>query len=241
MDAILKTLFASALAVASALSLQAPAAAGDAGRIDAYVTPYYDSSRPVIRIGKYSSGLASANEATFVATISQMKKDWNRLSFMQLYVGAIRLYDLGYRWEATYWFYSAQYCGRQFGLLVNQKAIGSIGDPGFELYHAQDAFLQLAGPDINGYAFGDIDSLVKVIQRVQSANRNVPDLESIYPHVDFISKTDWRKRNAELNGGLGTLATSLESQKAQIARERAQNGTAARFSHLTSKQFPGGY
>jgi len=28
------------------------------------------------------------------------------LSFLELYVGAIRLYDLGYRDEAVYWFYS---------------------------------------------------------------------------------------------------------------------------------------
>ena len=237
----MRALFAVAVAVACALSLSAPATAGDAGRIDAYVTPYYDSTGPVIRIGKYSSGLASENDATFVAAISQMKKEWSRLSFVELYVAAIRLYDLGYRREAAYWFYSAQYSGRQFALLFNQKTIGSIGDPGFELYHAQDAFFQLAGPDINGYAFGDIDSLVKVIQRVRSANRSVPDLHSIYQHVGFISKADWQNKNAQLNAGLGTLATSLESQKTQIARERAQNGTTARFSRLTSKQFPGGY
>jgi hypothetical protein len=236
----LRALFAGVLAVACVLSLPAPAAA-DAGRIDAYVTPYYNSTGPVIRIGKYSSGLASASDATFVATISQMKKEWNRLSFIELYVAAIRLYDLGYRREATYWFYAAQYSGRQFALLVNEKAIGSIGDPGFELYHAQDAFFQLAGPDINGCAFGDIDSLVKTIQRVRSENRSVPDVQSIYPHVAFISKADWQSKNAQLNAGLGTLARSLESQKTQIARERARNGTAARFSHLTSKQFPGGY
>src|SRR5207244_10164755 len=79
---------------------------------------------------------------------------------------AIRLYDLGYRKESVYWFYSAQYLGRQFGVLLDQTKMGSIGSPGFELLHAQNAFYQLVGPYINGYAFGDMDGLVKIVERV---------------------------------------------------------------------------
>ena len=75
-----------------------------------------------------------------------MKQDWDRLTFPELYVAAIRLYDLGYRKEAVYWFYSAQYRGRQFGVLLDQTKMGSIGSPGFELLHAQNAFYQLVGP-----------------------------------------------------------------------------------------------
>jgi len=80
--------------------------------IDAYVTPYYDSKGPEVKLGRFSSGLASAKEDDFLATIAQMKKDWDRLTFPELYVAAIRLYDLGYRKESVYWFYSAQYRGR---------------------------------------------------------------------------------------------------------------------------------
>ncbi|HXO16871.1 MAG TPA: hypothetical protein VN909_01745, partial [Candidatus Dormibacteraeota bacterium] len=170
----------------------------------------------------------------------RMKEHWTELDFVELYVGAIRLYDHGYRNEATYWFYTAQYRGRQFALIVDQKKMGSIGDPGFELYHAQDAFFQLAGPNINGYAFGDIDSLVKIIQGVQQANRIVPNLQAIYPGVTFVGKAQWPGENAELNAGLGKLGASLVSQKAAIAQQRRQNGTEARFALLTSKPFPGG-
>src|SRR6266498_4601889 len=96
-----------------------------------------------------------------------MKKDWDQLTFPELYVAAIRLYDFGYRKEAVYWFYSAQYRGRQFGVLLDQSKMGSIGSAGFELLQAQNAFFQLVGPYINGYAFGDTDGLVKVVERVQ--------------------------------------------------------------------------
>ncbi len=224
--------------VAALFALAAPALADDPGRINAYVTPYYDSSGPVVRIGSYSAGLASKNQTTVVATLLQMKRRWNQLNFLELYVGAVRMYDLGYRNEATYWFYSAQYKGRQFARLADPKRLGSIGDPGFELYHAQDAFFQLVGPDVNGYAFGDVESLVRVIRKVQSENRTIQNLPAIYPGVAFIGKAQWQRINAQLNAGLGELASSLADRKSEIARERAQNGTQTRFSNLTSKPFP---
>lgn len=221
-------------------ALARAAIADDPGRIDAYVTPYYNSSGPVVTIGKFSTGLASKNAAAFVATIRRMKQEWNALSFVELYVGAIRLYDLGYRNEATYWFYTAQYKGRQFGLMLDQKKIGGIGSPAFELYHAQDAFFELAGPKINGFAFGNVDGVVAILHRVQSENREVGNLRGAYPGVTFVALSKWAGINAGQNKGLGVFATQLTKEKAQIQEQRVQNGTSAKFSHLTSHPFPGG-
>ncbi len=231
--------WAAAILMAGALGAM-PATAGDPGHVDAYVTPYYDSSGPAIRVGKYSAGLASKDRREFVATIGRMKQQWNALNFVEVYVAAIRLYDLGYRNEATYWFYSAQYRGRLFALLVDQKKMGGIGAAGFELYHAQDAFFQLVGPSINGFAFGNIDRLVPVIRKVQSENRTVPNVAAIYPGVALIGKGQWPGKNAGLNAGLGTLAESLPRQKNAIEQQRSANGTAARYAHVTSEPFPGG-
>jgi hypothetical protein len=236
----LRPLVIVALAAAIAATPTLRARAGDPVSIDAYVTPYYSSSGPQIRIGKFSAGLATANQGKFVATILQMKKQWAQLNFVELYVSAIRLYDMGYRREATYWFYTAQYKGRQFGVLVDRYRLGNIGDPGFELYHAQDAFFELVGPDINGYAFGNLDSLLPLIRKVQRENRTVGNLHALYPGVVFKSQSEWQMANATLNAGLGQLADQLATQKSQIAAQRNQNGAAARFSHVTSKEFPGG-
>lgn len=237
----MKTLAVSLVAIAAVLRLGVVARAGDPGRIDAYVTPYYDSSGPIVRAGTYSSGLASNDRQELVATVLRMKKSWRLLTFAERYVAAIRLYDFGYRNEATYWFYSAQYGGRLFASLVDQKKMGSIGSPAFELFHAQDAFFELVGPNINGYAFGDIDGLLKIIRAVRRENRSVPDVRSIYPGVAFIAKQQWAGKNTQLDDGLKTLATSLSNQKAEIARERAKSGTEARFGALSSTPFPGGY
>jgi hypothetical protein len=206
--------------------------------IDVYVTPYYDSNGPAVKVGRFSSGLASANEHDFLTTIAEMKKDWDRLTFPELYVGAIRLYDLGYRKEAVYWFYSAQYRGRQFGVLLDQSKMGSIGSRGFELLHAQNAFYQLVGPYINGYAFGDIDGLIKIVERVQSEGRHISDLQAAYPGVTFRSKSEWPSANADLADGMNQLISTLKEKKDEIRRQRIERGMEEKFSKLTSKELP---
>src|ERR671930_767116 len=207
-------------------------------QIDVFVTPYYNSKGPEVSVGRFSSGLASKNEADFLAIIAHMKKDWDRLTFPELYVAAIRLYDLGYRKEAVYWFYSAQYRGRQFGVLLDQAKRGSIGSPGFELLHAQNAFYQLVGPYINGYAFEDTDGLVKIVERVQKEGRQMPDLQAAYPGVTFKNKSEWQSANTDLANGMDQLISTLKEKKDEIKRQRAERGME-KFSKLTSKELPG--
>ncbi len=207
----------------------------DASHIDVYVTPYYNSKGPSVSVGRFSSGLASAKEDEFLATITKMKKDWDQLTFPELYAAAIRLYDLGYRKEAVYWFYSAQYRGRQFGILLDQSKMGSIGSPGFELLQARNAFFQLVGPYINGYAFGDMDGLVKVVERVQQEGRKIPDLQTTYPNVTFRSKSEWESANTDLADGMGNLISTLKEKKDDIKRQRIQQGIEEKFSKLTNK------
>jgi hypothetical protein len=207
----------------------------DPARITAYVTPYYDSNGPSIRVGGFSSGLASRNANEVLATTRQMKRQWQRLSFPQLYVGAIRLYDLGYRNEAVYWFYTAQYRARQVSVLLDPTKIGNVGDPGFELQAAGGAFMQTVGTWINGYAFGNPNRLIATVRRVQREGRRIGNLHAIYPNVAFIDRRRWPAANTQLADGMDSLITYLERNKDQIARQRAANGTAAKFSHLTSK------
>lgn len=204
-------------------------------RIAAYVTPYYNSDGPSIHVGPFSSGLASHDERRVLATTERMKRRWPQLSFPELYVGAIRLYDLGYRNEAVYWFYTAQYRGRQVGILLDPAKIGSVRDPGFELQAAADAFMQTVGTWINGYAFGHTESLIAVIRRVQKEGRQIGDLQAIYPDAAFIVRSRWTAANSRLAGGMDSLVAYLKQHENEIKRQRAANGTEAKFSHLTSK------
>lgn len=152
----------------------------DSAQIEVYVTPYYNFKGPVIEVGRFSSGLAAKSESDFVATISKMKQSWDTLNFAEVYVAAIRLYDLGFRKESIYWFYSAQYRGRLLAALVDREKMGSMGAPGFELVQAQNAFQQLVGPYINGYAFWRYQSIddeyCKGSERRKSCTRPNQDL-----------------------------------------------------------------
>ena len=118
-----------------------------------YVTPYYNSEGPKIKVGKYSRGLRSKEEAKFLKTISSMQSNINSLSALQMYVAAVRLYDHGYKIDAVKWFYLAQLRSRRFQSLLDQSQIGTMGSATFELTHAHNAFQYLAGDYINGYAF----------------------------------------------------------------------------------------
>jgi hypothetical protein len=232
-------LFAFVTIIFASTALNAAPPKIDPSHIDVYVTPYYNSKGPTINVGRFSSGLASEKEQVFLTTISEMKKNWDRLTFPELYVGAIRLYDLGYRKEAVYWFYSAQYRGRQFGVLLDQTKMGSIGSPGFELFHAQNAFYQLVGAYINGYAFEDTDGLVKIVERVQREGRQIPDLQMAYPGVIFKSKDEWQSTNTALADGMNQLVSTLKDKKDEISRQRSERGVNKKFSNLPSKALPG--
>jgi hypothetical protein len=210
----------------------------DPAHIEVYITPYYNSKGPAIDVGPFSSGLAAKSEPEFVATVSKMKQSWATLNFAEVYVAAIRLYDLGFRKESIYWFYSAQYRGRLFASLIDRDKMGSMGDPGFELFQAQNAFQQLVGPYINGYAFGDIDQLIPIIERVQKEGKVVPDLTEIYPRVTFKPKSEWDAGNKGLNEGLTKLLVTLKNEKANIKQQRIERGMEAKFSKLPSKDLP---
>jgi len=212
----------------------------DPTHIEVYVTPYYNSKGPAIDVGPFSSGLAAKNETEFAATIWRMKKSWDTLNYAETYAAAIRLYDLGFRKESIYWFYSAQYRGRLFASLIDRDKMGSMGDPGFELFQAQNAFQQLVGPYINGYAFGDIDQLIPIIERVQREGKTVPDLTKIYPRVAFKPKSEWDAENKGLNEGLTKLHMTLKNEKASIKQQRIERGMEAKFSMLPSKDLPQG-
>jgi hypothetical protein len=212
-------------ACAASIAIPAAAPAANMAHIDAYVTPYYNSAGPRIDIGPFSAGLASNDNKRFVATVQQMKQHWLQRSFIELYVGAIQLYDNGYRNEATYWFYSAQYAGRQLNAFADQAKLGSIGDPGFELLHAQEAFFELSGPYINSFAFSQTATTKAILARVRSERATVPDVRKIYPGVAFVDPKKWASLNAQIAAGLKQLEQQVPH----------------RDSSLKTRPFPGGY
>ena len=210
----------------------------DVAHIGVYVTPYYNSVGPAIAVGRFSAGLASPDGPAFRQTIGAMRKAWNELSFAELYVAAIRLYDLGYRKEAVYWYYSGEYRGRLFTGLIDRAKMGPVGAPGYEILSSQGAFYSLVGPYINGYSFGDTPFITGVLRRVQKEGAVIPKMSEIYPEVAFIPRSQWDAKNDTINSGMGSLVSILSQKKDQIMKQRIDTGVEAKFSALKNMDFP---
>jgi hypothetical protein len=143
------------IAGAAALSLSA-AQAEPVRRIGITVQPYYEAARepggtPRVAVGRSFDGLASNKREDILGVRDRIVKEPKLVTPMTLMVLAIRLYDVGLRDDAVFWFYAAK---DRFLTLDEVVDVGAGG-----LAQVEDAirnFSTLAGPIINGYAFCDI-------------------------------------------------------------------------------------
>ncbi len=151
-------LLVAALAFASAASSQAVQDPHAPRRtVDVYVLPYYQSAdrpggRPTVMVAKaFDAQLSSDAQADIVAVRDAIQADPRFITPMTLMVLAIRLYDVGLRDDAVFWFYVAKdrYLAMAGVLDVKNPAMGAAAD-------AIRNFAVLAGPFFNTYAFCDI-------------------------------------------------------------------------------------
>jgi len=125
--------------------------------IGIYVQPYYEAARvpggkPQVAVGKqYNDLLSSARREDILAARDLVLAKPTLVTPMTMMVLAIRLYDVGLRDDAVFWFYAAKERHIVMSEVLDVKAQG--------LAQADDAvrsFATLAGPIINGYAFCDL-------------------------------------------------------------------------------------
>src|SRR5262245_52011081 len=145
------------IAVAWLLAPLGAFAAEPVKQIGIYVQPYYQAAdaataAPRVAVGKsFDALLASTRREDIVTARDAVDAAPGRVTPMTLMVLAIRLYDVGLRDDAVFWFYAAK---DRFITLAEVVAIQPSG-----LAQVEDAvrsFASLAGPAINGYAFCDL-------------------------------------------------------------------------------------
>jgi hypothetical protein len=121
-----------------------------------FVLPYYEAAatpggRPMVAVGRAFDGLLASNDRRDILRVRNMiQAEPDHVTPMTLMVLAIRLYDVGQRDEAVFWFYVAK------DRFATMAAVLDLGAPA--LAQPADAVLSfntLAGPIINGYAFCD--------------------------------------------------------------------------------------
>ncbi len=122
-----------------------------------YVDPFYKSAQspdgtPQVSVGRqYNALLASNKREDILAARDLIVAKPQLVTPMVMMVLAIRLYDVGQRDEAVFWFYVAKdrYIVMSEVLDVKTQQLAQADD-------AVRNFSTLAGPTINGYAFCDL-------------------------------------------------------------------------------------
>jgi hypothetical protein len=140
-------------------------------QIGIYVQPFYEAARspgerPQVAVGKqYNELLNSNRREDILAARDLIVAKPAVVTPMVMMVLAIRLYDVGLRDDAVFWFYVAKerYIVMSDVLDVKTQALAQADD-------AVRSFATLAGPVINGYAFCDlarqIDQHAKAVEWV---------------------------------------------------------------------------
>ena len=145
-------------AVTAAALLSSVAFAAEPVRsVAIYVQPFYESAkvpgeRPRVSVGAQFNDLLSSNKREdIVAARDRILAAPKLVTPMTMMVLAIRLYDVGLRDDAVFWFYAAK------DRYIVLSEVLDVKTP--QLAAADDAvrnFATLAGPVINGYAFCDL-------------------------------------------------------------------------------------
>ncbi len=199
--------------------------------IAAYITPYYYvNDGPVISIGEYSQGLASTKPKTFEATIRKMQGNWANLSFIELFTGALRLYNQGYRKEAVRWYLTAEYRSNLFKEMLDRTpAVQKKDSKSRSLLSAREQFITALDPYFSSYAGTDIDGWIKILQTLQTEGKALPDLQKIYPDSKFVARESWPARNDALLEKYNETIALLQMQKEEVSPNPA-------YVKLTSKE-----
>ncbi|HMF26988.1 MAG TPA: hypothetical protein VKG24_33395 [Pseudolabrys sp.] len=145
-------------AILAALLVSPPSFAAEPVRhIGIYVQPFYESARspderPRVAVGPPFNDLLSSNKREdIIAARDRILATPKLITPMTMMVLAIRLYDVGLRDDAVFWFYVAKDRYLVMSEVLDVKAQ--------QLALADEAvrnFATLAGPVINGYAFCDL-------------------------------------------------------------------------------------
>lgn len=197
--------------------------------IPVLVPRFYNSEGLQIRVGNFSQQLRTEDLRELTLLAQEMEQQRDVLTPEQMFVLAIRLYDLGEKDNSVYWFYEAQFRAKLFLKTLDADHIAGVSEQSSGLLASYDAFTELAGEYINGYAGCDVDNWVKIAKIVKNDNPTPPELDKIFPEAVFVERSQWQGINDEVAAGLGVLIDRLSQTKDEIRQQRQATDLDARY------------
>lgn len=203
--------------------------------IGVFVQPYYEAAQtpqeqPHVNVAKaYDAQLASARREDILAVRDAIQAQPQMVTPMTLMVLAIRLYDVGMRDDAVFWFYVAKnrYLAMAGVLDVQTSALAQVAE-------AVGNFATLAGPFINSYAFCDLARQREFSGKAIAWVEQHPYAAMFMPQLPALPGD----RTENLKQSLSRIRTMAEQEKAylddprnqaQFMRQRAENHVPEQF------------
>ena len=202
---------------------------GTKAHIPFYAEPYYNYDPLKITIGKYKSELLTTDTTKLNALAEKIKADINHTDIESLFFLSIRLYDLGKKDDAFYWFHTAKARAIIFIDMLDPKNIGGIGDKAFELQQFFSTTSQLVGEYINGYGFNDIDKGIAELEKVKNEIKNILGYKEVYKDIHFSTEIDIEKEKTEGEERLSKLIDYMKTNKDEIKKQRIENGIQDKY------------
>lgn len=209
--------------------------------IELEVAPFYVATEDGMSSGELGvDGLFAQAEEEFLQALAGVRGQWSEQPAEVLFIGAVQLYNRGFRDEAVRWFYTAQVRMHWLRAAVEQGELLRPDSATTVRVDAQEAFFRGASPHINGFAMRDPDGLIAVLGEIGAAEatHEVGDFAAGYDGVRFVERERWDEIRAGVLEGLAELAGMIDEQRAAIAQDRQATGTAERFDELESRDLP---
>ncbi|MBC8291184.1 MAG: ankyrin repeat domain-containing protein [Planctomycetes bacterium] len=162
-----------------------------------------------------------------------MTKDWQTLTLEQMHVTAIRLFDLGHRDEAVYWFHSARLRFRLIHAALKKDEKGNISKYAEAHLRGLGAFSLLSGQFINRYAFRFPARLTKTLNRIIKSSEKLPALTKIYPQHEFVEESQRAAALKTARGGTDRLIEAVALIKPSRGKRATQQDLEEAFAKKT--------
>lgn len=156
-------------------------------RMPIMVEPWYNCDPLTIQVGKFSDRLKSEDVAKLQLVAEDIRTEIDQTPIEALYVLAIRLYDVGQKEDAIYWFYTAEFRSGIYMEMIEET--GGVGDAAFESKQAQIAFSKILGEPINSYAIDVSDKFIKILETVDKEGVQSGYIGLAYPKLSFKPET----------------------------------------------------
>lgn len=203
---------------------------GEEFHIAVDISPYYSHAEHRAEAGVYSEGLSATDREVILETVEAMDRDWENLPVAAMYIAALRLFEIGERDRALYWYQGARYRADLFMVLLeDDSGMNRMGSKAYSLSRAHTAFFLALRTHLGGYGLCDIRGYEQAMKRAVFERDVMPKLDDIYPEVVFIPEEQWPKEAEKVRTRFEDRLKNTAANYDAILKHRKATGVHGRY------------